>query len=398
MTTKKTESVPESGSVSVSWATANARRLARQGLAAPSGGGPAAVTGAMVGAHAQVLSAAELSVALRLDGGETREAVRGALWTDGSLVKTFGPRGTVHLLPSAELPLWTGALSALPTGNPMPAGVRMSEAETDQVVAAIADALADDDLTVDELTDEIVGRTGPWAGDLVMDAFQTKWPRWRQMTHTAAHRGALCFGPNRGRKVTYTNPHRLLPGFVPLAGPKALAGLVERYLYAYGPASPQHFAKWLTTPVKWARELFDTLAAEGRTERVSYEGGPAWVVAGDTDFPAGPVARGLRLLPYFDAFTIASQPRERLFPGTAYERALGGGQAGNYPVVLIDGVVAGVWHQRRSGKWLDVTVEPLRPLTAARRAELDEQVKRTGRILQGTPRLTIGTVAVGPHA
>ncbi|MFC8827623.1 winged helix DNA-binding domain-containing protein [Streptomyces sp. NPDC057137] len=404
MTTKNTESGAgaESGAeaASVTWAAANARRLARQGLTTPSGGGPAAVTRAMVGAHAQVLSAAELSVALRLDGGATRESVRTALWTDGSLVKTFGPRGTVHLLPSADLPLWTGALSALPAGrDAMPADVRMSAAETDQVVAAIADALADDDLTVDELTEAIVARTGPWAGDLVMDAFQTKWPRWRQMTHTAAHRGALCFGPNRGRKVTYTNPHRLLPGFTPLPGRAALAGLVERYLYAYGPASPQHFAKWLAMPVNWAKELFAALATEGRTERVRYEGGPAWVVAGDTDFPTERPAPGVRLLPYFDAFTIASQPRERLFPGAAYERALGGGQAGNFPVLLIDGVVAGVWHQRRSGKWLDMTVEPLGgTLTAARRAELEEQVERTAEILQGTPRLTVGAVSVGAHA
>lgn len=387
------------GSPKVSWAAASARRLARQGLTAPTDGGPAAVTAAMVGAHAQVQSAAELSVALRLDGGETRESVRTALWTDGGLVKTFGPRGTVHLLPSADLPLWTGALSALPAGrNAMPEGVRMSPEETDQVVAAIADALADDDLTVDELTEAIVARTGPWAGDRVMDAFQTKWPRWRQMTHTAAHRGALCFGPNRGRKVTYTNPHRLLPGFTPVAGREALAGLVDRYLYAYGPATPQHFAKWLAMPVNWAKELFGSLAAEGRTERVGFEGEPSWVRAGDTDFPAESPVRGVRLLPYFDAFTIASQPRTRLFAGAAYERALAGGQAGNFPVLLVDGAVAGVWHQRRSGKWLDVTVEPLKPLTAARRAALDEQVERTGEILQGTPRLTVGTVSVGAHA
>ncbi|MFE3249016.1 winged helix DNA-binding domain-containing protein [Streptomyces sp. NPDC059209] len=387
------------GSPRVGWAAANARRLARQGLTAPTGGGPAAVTGAMVGAHAQVLSAAELSVALRLDGGETRESVRTALWRDGSLVKTFGPRGTVHLLPSADLPLWTGALSALPTGrSAMPDGVRMSEDQTDQVVAAIADALADDDLTVDELTEAIVARTGPWAGDRVMDAFQTKWPRWRQMTHTAAHRGALCFGPNRGRKVTYTNPHRLLPGFTPLAGPEALAGLVDRYLYAYGPATPQNFAKWLAMPANWAKELFGSLAAGGRTEPVDFEGERAWVKAGDTDFAAEPAARGVRLLPYFDAFTIASQPRTRLFAGAAYERALGGGQAGNFPVLLIDGAVGGVWHQRRSGKWLDVTVEPLGTLTTARRGELEEQVERTGEILQGTPRLTVGTVSVGAHA
>ncbi|MEK8144714.1 crosslink repair DNA glycosylase YcaQ family protein [Streptomyces sp. M10(2022)] len=57
-------------------------------------------------------------------------------------------------------------------------------------------------------------------------------------------------------------------------------------------------------------------------------------------FPRRAGAR-VRLLPYFDAFTIASQPRERLFPGAAFERALAGGQAGNFPVLLVDGVVAG---------------------------------------------------------
>ena len=59
---------------------------------------------------------------------------------------------------------------------------------------------------------------------------------------------------------------------------------------------------------------------------------------------------GVRLLPYFDAYVVGCQPRELLFPGRAAERALAGGQAGNYQVLLIDGVVAGVWHQRRSGR------------------------------------------------
>jgi Winged helix DNA-binding domain len=67
-------------------------------------------------------------------------------------------------------------------------------------------------------------------------------------------------------------------------------------------------------------------------------------------------------------------------------------------VLLVDGVVAGVWHQRRSGRKLDLTVEPLVPLPPARRHELDEQVVRIGMILEGTPQLTIGTVTVGSHA
>ncbi|MEW1628385.1 winged helix DNA-binding domain-containing protein [Streptomyces sp. NPDC089173] len=384
--------------VTVTWPEANTRRMARQHLSGPAPGVSAAdAVGAMLGAHAQVLSAAELSVGLRGEG-LTRTDVRTALWADDparrTLVKTFGPRGTVHLLPVADLPLWTGALSAVPTGpNPFPKDTRMTAGQVEEVVAAIGEALTGTELTVDELSEEVVARTGPWAGDLVMPGFQAMWPRWRQVLHLAGHRGALAYAPNRGRRATYTNP-----GYTPLPGAEARAALVERYLYAYGPAAPAHFARWLAAPKRWADGLFASLADSGAIEEVAFEeAGPAWVVAGDTDFPAEPV-RGVRLLPYFDAFAIASQPRERLFPGRAYERALGGGQAGNYPVLLVDGTVAGVWHQRRSGRRIAVTVEPLEPLPAARLRALEDEVERVGTVMEGRAELTVGAVSVGPHA
>jgi hypothetical protein len=74
------------------------------------------------------------------------------------------------------------------------------------------------------------------------------------------------------------------------------------------------------------------------------------------------------------------------------------GQAGNYPVVLVDGEVAGVWHLKRSARKVAVTVEPLRDLGRAHVADLGAQVTRLGEIVQGEATLTIGTVSVGPHA
>ncbi|WP_037683386.1 winged helix DNA-binding domain-containing protein [Streptomyces griseus] len=383
--------------VRITWAEASARRVERQFLANPvSAGSPTAVAhvvAAMLGAHAQVLSAAEVSVGVRAEG-VTRSDVRAALGDDGTLVKTHGPRGTVHLLASRELGLWTGALTAVPTGpSPHAPDVRLTEEQSVQVVAAIGDALEGRCLTLDELHDEVVARTGPWAGDRVMPAFQDLWPRWRQVTHRAGQAGALCFGPNRGRKVTYTHP----PRFDPVPGEEALRLLVHRYLHAYGPATPQHFAKWLAAPGGWAGRLFAGLAEGGEIEEVLFENAPAWVAAGDTDFPDAPV-RGVRLLPYFDAYVIAAQPRELLFPGAAYQRALARGQAGNYPVLLVDGVAAGVWHQRRQGRRTTVTVEPLRPLTTRQERELGDRVARVGEVLEARAELVIGEVGVGPHA
>ncbi|HEV7663908.1 MAG TPA: crosslink repair DNA glycosylase YcaQ family protein [Chloroflexota bacterium] len=54
------------------------------------------------------------------------------------------------------------------------------------------------------------------------------------------------------------------------------------------------------------------------------------------------------------------------------------GQAGNYPVLLVDGVVGGVWHQRRSGRQFAITVEPLRELTATQRQQVATESHLSG--------------------
>jgi hypothetical protein len=376
----------------MSWAQACGRRLRRHGLTpAWSPDDPAEAAVAMCGAHAQVLSAAEASICLRIPGS-TRTDVHEALWSDHSLVKTFGPRGTIHLLPAAELALWCGALSARPTTLQQAPTIRLTPEQTDELVAAIGVILADAALTVDELTQALADHVGPWAVEPVMPAFQTMWPRWRQMTEVAAHRGVLCFGPNKGRNVTYTSPARWLPGFVPAPRAEAADWLLDRYLHSYGPSTPQHFARWLATTLGWARSLFD---AHDLTE-ISLEGDSAWVAGGDGE-PGEPV-RGVRLLPHFDAFAVGSQPRELLFTGAAWDRALAGSQAGNFPVLLVDSVVAGVWHQQKTGGKVAITVEPLRSLTARQRRQLDEQVERIGFILEARPTLTVGPIAVGAHA
>jgi winged helix DNA-binding protein len=180
MTTKPATTKP-SASAALTWAGVTARRMARHWLATPAADlDPAGVAAAMCGAHAQLLTAAELSIGRRI-AGATRGRVQAALWQQRTLVKTFGPRGTVHLLPAADLPMWTGALSA------------------------------------------------------------------------------------------------------PAVGGTALRDLVTRYLHAYGPATPQHFARWLGVWPRYAAGLFGQLA--GELDCVELDGEPGWTVAGDTATP-----------------------------------------------------------------------------------------------------------------
>ncbi|MEO6509766.1 MAG: winged helix DNA-binding domain-containing protein, partial [Nocardioides sp.] len=67
----------------ITWQQANARRLAHHGLTTPFAADAtvADVAVAMSGVHAQILSAAEVSVALRVEGAK-RSDVRRALWDE----------------------------------------------------------------------------------------------------------------------------------------------------------------------------------------------------------------------------------------------------------------------------------------------------------------------------
>jgi hypothetical protein len=196
--------------------------------------------------------------------------------------------------------------------------------------------------------------------------------------------------------VTYSHPLRWLPGFRPASTHEGVGAVIRHYLRAFGPATSRQFAQWLGAPPRWAADRFAEHAAD--LTEVSFDRAPAWLVAGDTTFASGPAPQVV-LLPYFDAFVIGCRPRDRLFPGPAAARALApSGQAGNFPVLLVDGVVTGVWHQRRTGPRIALTVEPLRRLDRAHTRALVVEVDRVGAILEADPTLTIGPVTVGGHA
>ncbi|WP_221937556.1 MULTISPECIES: DNA glycosylase AlkZ-like family protein [Bacteria] len=95
---------------------------------------------------------------------------------------------------------------------------------------------------------------------------------------------------------------------------------------------------------------------------------------------------------------MGSQPRDRLFAGEAAQRGLSRGQAGNFPVVLIDGVVGGLWHQRRSGRRVEITAELFRPLRTPQKDELMAQADRIGGFLRADASLAIGPIRARAHA
>src|SRR5579872_3878960 len=91
------------------WHQVHAWRLAQHGLSPRFSSrdfvGAVTRTG---GIQAQVMSAAELAMCARVEGLSPHD-VQAALFQDHTLVKTWAMRGTLHILPAKELPLYIAA-------------------------------------------------------------------------------------------------------------------------------------------------------------------------------------------------------------------------------------------------------------------------------------------------
>jgi hypothetical protein len=370
----------------LTWAQAAAWRVRRHYLnrRAPAGS-MLAVASRLCGLHAQVMSSAELTAWARVEDLD-REAVPRALWDDRTLVKTWAMRGTLHLLPASELPLWHAALGTSPRYL-RPAlwqkyyGITMEE--LDRVTEAIAAALDGRLMTREELAREVIRLTGS-------AAFGAKLAEssWGTMLRPAAFTGRLCFGPSAGQRVRFTRPntwlatarHRPGPPVDPQAAPPAVA---RRFLAAHGPATFRDFARWwngggISTARQWIGSLGDEVTP------VELDGTQAWMLAADArEVRELPPIRSVRLLPGFDQYVIAASCHaEHLLPGDLRRRVYRP-QGWISPVLLVTGRMQGIWRHERKGSRIEVTIESFTKPAAWVRRAAGQEAERLAAFLGG---------------
>jgi uncharacterized protein YcaQ len=331
------------------------------------------VVARIAGLHAQVMSSAELTLAARVEGLGPDDLGR-ALWSERSLVKTWAMRGTLHLLPAAEFPLWQAALS---TRRGWEAGAWQrafaTREELERINQAVAEALDGRLLTREELAAEVARRTGSEPlGDKLRES-------WGALLKPAAALGLLCFAPSQGQQVRFTRPDTWLDGWAEHDPDEAMAEVTRRFLAASGPVTREDFARWwgIPSPAR-GRRLLERLGDE--VAGVEVEGTAAYALAADLRDLAEAGAGGLRvvrLLPAFDQYVItATLQAERLMPGPFKDRVYRP-QGWLSPVLLVGGRMDGTWRQERKGRRLLVTIEPFAgPLPAWARRAAEAEAER----------------------
>jgi len=341
----------------LSWAQVHAFRLQRHHLTrrAPRKD-LAEVVGAMGGAQAQLMSAAELQIATRVDCKVAD--VREALWEEKTLVKTWLMRGTLHLARATDLPLFTAAMGRrwIHVRHSWLKFMDVTEQELWEIVANIGEAVSDKPMTREELI-AVVGRGRSARVSEVLKS------GWGGMLKPAARNGELCFGPNRGTSVTFVSPKKWLQEWRDVDPEAAIVEAARRYLRAYGPATKSDFARWWGAWPGVGNAAWSGMA--GQLAHVSVEGMSMDLLATDVKAIAqAKIDQPVQLLPNFDPYILGHTTRDHLFE-RAHSPKVSRTAGWISAVVLVDGSVAGTWTYTLAGKTFRVTVEPFGKLTSA---------------------------------
>jgi winged helix DNA-binding protein len=328
----------------------------------------------LCGIQAQDALAAILAVRVR-SAGLVAADVEHARVQERSVVRTWGQRGTLHLLAAEDL----GWLLPL-LGPVFVAGDRRRRAELGldedicaQGIRSVRNVLANQGpLTRAELFEHLatqgihlVGQARP------------------HLLFRAALEGIICFGPDRGAEPTYV----LLNDWIDqeqrgplLSEDEAYAELTRRYLSTYGPATPEDQAAWSGMPLSMTRAAWQCI--EDQLMEVEFAGSSAWMLKTQVvwlDELSAPTPI-VRLLPRFDIYLLGYRNRDLAVPPQYAKRVNAGGGI-VHPTVLVDGQVVGTWKSKREKNHLVVMVEPFEQLAPDMYAGLEAETEDIARFL-----------------
>ncbi|HYM65895.1 MAG TPA: winged helix DNA-binding domain-containing protein [Patescibacteria group bacterium] len=314
------------------------------------------VAGELGGVQAQVASAAELSLAARIDGLSVRD-VRRALIETRTLVKTWTLRGTLHYIPAGDVPVFGAAMTGAFSDRIalLERAYGIARADIERLTAAFADVLDATPRTRREIAAAVEHHLPENLRHMLHSG-------WGSILHPAAYAGILCFGPPHGQNVTFVRVDAWTGRPVTtISRDQAVADLARRFLHVNGPATHADFSRWTGLSPARARGAF--LALEGETVQVSAAGRKATLLKSDEkDLAAAAFDGEVRLLPHFDVYTLAQAGRD-LMIADAHRPLVYRKAAWISPVIVAEGRIVGTWSMQKG----HVALEPFGRLTAATR-------------------------------
>jgi hypothetical protein len=326
----------------------------------------------LCGIQAQDARAATLALRVRSAGLIAADVERARV-QERTIIRTWGQRGTLHLLAAEDLgwllPLFGPVFIA--GGQRRRAELGLDEDTCARGISIMREALASQGpLTRAEIVEQ-----------LAMHGLHIEGQARPHLLSRAALEGVICLGSDRGTEPTYVLLSDWVQQGQALPQEAAYAELACRYLGAYGPATPEDMAAWSGLPISrirpaW-RRIMDQLV------EVEIGGSTAWMLKTcatwlDEPSMADPV---VCLLPGFDIYLLGYQKRD-LAVAQQHAKRINAGGGILHPALLVDGRVLGTWKSVRKKNHLDVIVEPFDQLSPGVYPGLEAEVADLARFLE----------------
>jgi Winged helix DNA-binding domain len=261
---------------------------------------------------------------------------------NGQLIKTWAMRGALHLLTPDQAATLLPLLSAQRVWERPSWEQRfdMTQERWNALRSTVHEALDGAALTREELAAAVSRRRSlAHLGDLMRSG-------WGTLLKPLAWQGDICFGPSRANRVTFVRPDAASPRWADLGSPDEAAPVaIAAYFRAYGPATMDAFANWLSGGwfgKRQVRAWFDTL--DERLALVDVDGERAYALV--EDIPTLAAARptnAVRLLPAFDQYVLGPGTADSHVVPPSQRPAVSKRSGWISPVVVAGGRVSGTW-------------------------------------------------------
>ena len=146
--------------------------------------------------------------------------------------------------------------------------------------------------------------------------------------------------------------------------------LVQRYLAAFGPATPSDMQTW--SGMQGLKEVFEELRPKLSTHRDERE--RELFDLPKAPRPAGRTVSPVRFLPDYDNLVMAHDDRTRLIPDK-HRPKICLKNLRILPTFLVDGMAAGLWKIESTARVSRLAIEPFESLSKKTRDELTKEGK-----------------------
>jgi uncharacterized protein YcaQ len=340
---------------------------------------PVRVVSDVCGLHAQASATPYLSLWNRVEDFED-SLLDKALYRDKTLVKVWCMRGTLHVIPSSDLPVYNKALRTMwfeHHGRYMKAPDYPPKEERKKLLyPEIVQALTEKPLKRKELNTKVQA--------LLKDdskPYQRLFSGWGGILKETAYEGLTVHAEPCEREACFARVDKWLPKIRldNVGEEEAQEKLLVKYLSGYGPATAQDFCLWSGLMAGDARKAIEKVK-DSLLEEVEIEGvkGLFLLLKQDLklldsislDQKALP-----HLLPKFDSYVLGHKDRTRIIEDEHKKYVFR--KAGDIAAtLLIDGRIMGTWIHKRAKNNVAMTITPFRRLAKDELRQVGEEAKQ----------------------